>query len=241
MIIYPAIDLRQGQVVRLREGNLDALTHFSSDPVETARRWIDQGAAWLHVVNLDGAFGEQSVNLTVLKKITRLGVPVQFGGGIRTSGAIQQAFDYGATRIVIGTAAIEQPDLVITALQIADVERVAIGLDAKNGMVATRGWQQVSEKTPVELGLEMAKLGIKHALFTDVSKDGRLEGSSVQDTIALAETTSLQVIASGGITRETEIVELASSGKVAGAVIGMALYEGRLSLEAALESAKGMA
>lgn len=240
MIIYPAIDLRQGQVVRLREGNLDALTHFSSDPVETARRWIDQGAEWLHMVNLDGAFGEQSINLAVLSEVARLGIPVQFGGGIRSAEAVKQAFESGASRIVIGTAAIEQPDLVIEALRIGDAEQVAIGLDAKNGKVATRGWQHMTDKTPAELGHEMAALGIKHALFTDVSKDGRLEGSAVQDTIALAEATGLQIIASGGITAESEIAALASSGIVAGAVIGMALYEGRLSLKSALKAAQGM-
>lgn len=241
MIIYPAIDLRQGQVVRLREGDLNALTHFSSNPVETAVQWIEQGAEWLHVVNLDGAFGEQSVNVTVLKSIAALGIPVQFGGGIRSVEAVQQAFDSGASRIVIGTAAIEQPDLVMAALKIADAERVAIGLDTKNGKVATRGWKNITDKTPAQLGHEMAALGVKHALFTDVSKDGKLEGSSVQETIMLAETTDLCVIASGGITSEAEITILEASGKVAGAVIGMALYKGQLSLKAALKAAKGMA
>ena len=240
MIIYPAVDLKQGEVVRLREGNLNAISYFSSDPVETARRWIDQGAEWLHVVNLDGAFGEQSANLTVLKNIAQLGIPVQFGGGIRSIGAAQQAFQHGAARVVIGTAAIEQPDLVIELLRLSGAEGVTVGLDARDGKVATRGWQKLTDKTPAELGREMAALGVKHALFTDVSKDGRLEGSAVQDTITLSEATGLSVIASGGITTGAEILELAISGKVAGAVIGMALYEGRISLEAALKSAKGI-
>lgn len=239
MILYPAIDLRQGQVVRLREGDPARQTVFSSDPVATARRWLDQGAQWLHVVNLDGAFGETSVNLQVLERLAALGAPVQFGGGIRSLSALQAALAAGARRVVIGTAAVEQPELLSEALEHAGSEGVAVALDARDGQIATRGWQHATQATPESLGREMASRGVRHALFTDISRDGLLAGANHQATIALASQTGLQVIASGGIASLEEIRLLAASGQVAGAVVGMALYEGRLTLSDALTAAQG--
>lgn len=237
MIIYPAIDLRGGQVVRLKEGRADQQTIFSSDPVATAQRWIDDGAAWLHVVNLDGAFDAASDNLAVMSRIAALGVPVQFGGGMRTLDNVARALDAGASRVVIGTAAVQNPPLVAEAVARFGAEAISVGLDARDGKVTTHGWQTASDVTPTALGLEMAKVGVRHALFTDVSRDGLLSGSNVDETIALGRATGLQVIASGGVTTTAEITQLARSGAVAGVIIGMALYTGALTLRDALDSA----
>lgn len=239
MILYPAIDLRQGQVVRLREGDPARQTIFSANPAAAAQRWLDQGAQWLHVVNLDGAFGESSINLHVLERIAALGAPVQFGGGIRSISALQAALAAGARRVVIGTAAVEQPELLSEALAIAGVDGVAVALDAKDGRIATRGWQHATDATPESLGTEMVARGVRHALFTDIRRDGLLSGANHEATIALAQHTGLHVIASGGISSIPEIRMLAESGSVAGAVIGMALYEGRLTLPEALAAAQG--
>lgn len=239
MIIYPAIDLRGGQVVRLKEGRADQQTIFSSDPVATAQRWIELGATWLHIVNLDGAFEAASDNLSVMSRIAALGTPVQFGGGLRALADVEKALSLGASRVVIGTAAVKNPELVAQAVAQFGAERISVGLDARDGKVTTHGWQTVSDFTPAALGQQMAKVGVKHALFTDVSRDGLLTGSNVEATIALGRETGLDVIASGGVSTLSEIETLARSGAVAGAIIGMALYTGTLNLPDALDAAKG--
>lgn len=238
MIIYPAIDLRGGKVVRLKEGNPDRQTTFSDDPVATAQRWIDQGAAWLHVVNLDGAFETANDNGTILEKIAKLGVKVQFGGGLRTLDALAKAHESGASRVVIGTAAIEQPEIVSQAVEKLGAEAVCVALDAKEGKITTRGWQQTTELAPVDFGRQIAHQGVTHALYTDVRRDGSLIGANVHDTIMLARDTGLQVIASGGVTSVEEIYQLARSRVVAGAIIGMALYEEKITLAEALLAAR---
>lgn len=240
MQIYPAIDLRGGQVVRLKEGDPNRQTVFSANPVETAQRWIDQGATWLHVVNLDGAFAEANSNGAILEALARLDVKVQFGGGLRQLSDVQQAFDRGAARVVLGTVAVEQPEVVAEAVARWGAERVCIALDAKHGKVATHGWQQASDHTPVELGRQMVEQGVRHALYTDFSRDGGLAGVNIDATVTLARETGLAVIASGGVSSAGEIERLAASGVVAGAVIGMALYEGRLTLMEALAAAGGI-
>ncbi len=237
MIIYPAIDLRGGKVVRLREGDPNRQITFSDDPTATARRWIDLGASWIHMVNLDGAFAASNDNLSILKEVSKLGASIQFGGGLRQMTDIERAIDTGAARVVLGTVAIQQPEIVSEAIARWGAERICVGLDARNGKVTTHGWNQVSDITPAELGKLMAARGVIHALFTDVSKDGGLGGGSTQATIALGRETGLKVIASGGITTIDEIRELARSRAVAGAIIGMALYEGRIDLPTALEAA----
>ncbi len=237
MIIYPAIDLRGGQVVRLREGDPDKQTIFSDNPLETARQWIDEGATWLHVVNLDGAFSQANDNASLLQQIAALDVSVQFGGGLRTLDEMERALAQGASRIVLGTVAIENPALVYEALAKFGAEKICIALDVKEGMVTTHGWTNVSDQTPISLGRSMAEAGIKHALYTDVKRDGSLIGSNVADTISLARNTGLQVIASGGVSSMTEIAQLAHSGAIAGAIIGMALYKGEITLKEALIAA----
>ncbi|HEX2619098.1 MAG TPA: 1-(5-phosphoribosyl)-5-[(5-phosphoribosylamino)methylideneamino]imidazole-4-carboxamide isomerase [Phototrophicaceae bacterium] len=238
MIIYPAIDLRGGKVVRLKEGNPDHQTIFSDDPFQTAKQWIDQGATWLHIVNLDGAFAEANDNGTILEKIAGLNVHIQSGGGLRSMTDIERAFERGIERVVLGTVAVEKPEIVPTMIEKFGADRICIALDARDGKVATHGWQQASELTPVEFGRRMAAVGVKHALYTDVHRDGSLIGVNIHDTILLGRETGLGVIASGGISHADEIHQLARSGVVAGAVIGMALYEGYLTLVEALMAAR---
>jgi phosphoribosylformimino-5-aminoimidazole carboxamide ribotide isomerase len=238
-MVYPAIDLRGGQVVRLKEGDPNRQTVFSSDPLVTARQWIDKGAQWLHMVNLDGAFASANDNSSILEKVAKFGIPVQFGGGMRTMSDIQNAFDRGASRVVLGTVAVQNPEIVTQAIATWGAEAICVGLDARDGKIATHGWQQVAEITPVELGKTMAAAGVRHALFTDVNRDGGLGGSNIEETIALARATGLQIIASGGVSSAAEIEQLRESRAVAGAVIGMALYEGKITLEKALQAARG--
>ncbi|MCU0474554.1 MAG: 1-(5-phosphoribosyl)-5-[(5-phosphoribosylamino)methylideneamino]imidazole-4-carboxamide isomerase [Anaerolineae bacterium] len=239
MIVYPAIDLRAGKVVRLREGRPDQQTTFSADPVAVARAWLDYGAQWLHVVNLDGAFAQANDNLAVMEKIAKLGGFVQFGGGLRSFEDITRALSAGASRVVLGTVAVQDPALVERALAQYGAEAVCVGLDSRNGLVATHGWQNVTDVTATALGQRMAAAGVQHALYTDVARDGALTGSNVEATIALGRETGLQVIASGGVSTLDEIRTLAASGNVAGAIIGMALYTGALALPDALAAAQG--
>lgn len=239
MIIYPAIDIRGGKVVRLREGDPQRQITFGDDPVAAAQRWLEEGAAWIHMVNLDGAFAQANDNGVILEQVARLNGKIQFGGGIRSLDDVKRALEAGASRVILGTAVIEQPEIVRHAVQQWGAERICVALDARDGRVTTRGWQQTTEYTPAELGRQMAAYGVRHVLFTDVSRDGGLGGSNVDATIALGRNTGLNVIASGGVSTTDEIGLLARSGAVAGAVIGMALYEGRLTLKQALEAAKG--
>ncbi len=239
MIIYPAIDLRGGRVVRLREGDPNRQTIFSDDPLQTARDWIAAGAAWIHMVNLDGAFASANNNGEILAGAAKLGAKIQFAGGLRSLDDMAQALERGASRIVLGTIAVQQPEIVGQAIARWGAEAVSVALDARDGMVTTHGWQQQTAMTPAEFGLQMKALGAKHALYTDVNRDGNLGGSNVAGTIALGRATGLQVIASGGVSTAAEIQELAASGAVAGAVIGMALYEKRLTLQNALTAAQG--
>lgn len=238
MIIYPAIDLRDGKVVRLREGDPNRQTIFSDDPVAIAQQWIDQGAQWIHMVNLDGAFDTANSNSDILVKVAKLNVNVQFGGGLRKIEHIDQALKQGAKRAVIGTAAIEDPEFAFKAVKQFGADAICVALDARNGKIATHGWKNVTELRPIEFGRELAKGGVKHALYTDVHRDGQLIGVNVHDTISLGRETGLQVIASGGVSNMAEIHQLTRSHVVSGAVIGMALYEDKLTLAEALIAAR---
>ena len=238
MIIYPAIDLRGGKVVRLREGDPKRQTVFSDDPVATAQSWIDQGASWLHMVNLDGAFDSESENLGILEKVAKLDVQVQYTGGLRDMAALSQAWDTGASRIVIGTMAVREPESVTEAVALFGVEAICVALDARDGKVVTHGWTESSAHTPTELGSRLYGLGARHALYTDVQRDGGMRGVNIAGTVALAQETGLQVIASGGVSHISEIQQLAKSGNVAGAIIGMALYQKRFTLAEALGAAR---
>jgi phosphoribosylformimino-5-aminoimidazole carboxamide ribotide isomerase len=239
MIIYPAIDLRGGKVVRLKEGDPNQQTTYSDDPVATAQEWIDGGAGWIHMVNLDGAFATANDNGAILNAVSQLNAKVQFGGGLRTMADIEQAIRRGASRVVLGTVAVKKPGIVRQAVTRFGAESVCVALDARDGLVTTHGWTEKTDMTPTELGQVMAQAGVRHALFTDVSRDGKLSGVNIEATVALGQETGLHVIASGGVSTLDEIRTLRVSGHVAGAVIGMALYEGKLELNAALDAAKG--
>jgi len=241
MIIYPALDLRGGKVVRLRSGDPNQQVVYGDDPLVVADRWIAAGAEWLHVINLDGAFADPNAeqNERMLELLADTGLPIQFGGGLRTFEDVQRAFDLGATRVILGTMAVENPDHVAAAIARWGTPHVAVALDAREGIVATHGWQHESGVNAVDLGLHMASLGAEFALYTDVSRDGQLSGVNIEATVELAQATGLKVIASGGVTTLSDITELRDSGVVEGAVLGTALYEGVIDLAEAIRLARG--
>ena len=237
--IYPAIDLRAGRVVRLKEGDPRRMTSYSDDPAETARRWLSSGAQRLHVVNLDGAFGEEDeVNRAALESILSVAkdfdARVQFGGGIRSLATIERAIVLGVWRVVLGTISVEQPDMVADALKRFGAERIAVGIDARDGLVRVRGWRDESGIGAKDLALQMRDLGLRTVIFTDISRDGLGSGLNIPSTRELAETSGLDVIASGGV-QTLEDVRAARNANVAGVIIGRALYDGTVDFKEALE------
>ena len=234
--IYPAIDLRNGKVVRLKAGDPRRLTAYSDDPVGTAQRWLEAGADWLHVVNLDGAFGEEDdANQLALRAILKLGARVQFGGGIRSPEAMHKAIELGVSRVVLGTMAVQQPEFVEAALKKLGAEFVAVGIDAQDGFVRLYGWKEGSQITATALAYQMQSLGLRTAIFTDINRDGLGSGLNIASTCELAQTSGLEVIASGGL-HTLEDVHAARDAELAGVIIGRALYEGTIDLRVALES-----
>jgi phosphoribosylformimino-5-aminoimidazole carboxamide ribotide isomerase len=241
MNLYPALDLRGGKVVRLRQGDPSQQTVYGDNPVEVAQRWIDQGARWLHVINLDGAFLVANDNEAVVSALTRLGVPIQFGGGLRTVEDVRRSADLGVARTILGTLAVEQPDTVRQLVDEFGAERIVVALDSKDGQVTTRGWQHTAGQSAVELGQQFAAMGVRYALYTDVSRDGELSGVNVAATIALARDTGLKVIASGGVASLDDVRALLKSRAVEGAILGTALYRGLIDLREALQVVSGEA
>ena len=249
MIVFPAIDLRRGKCVRLRQGSPEAETVFSDDPVAMAEHWATQGAEWLHVVNLDGAFGQASSNLRVVKEITssklkaqssNFKLQIQFGGGLRTMADIEGALGLGLARVILGTVAVKEPSLVAEAVQRFRAERIVVGIDARNGNVATHGWQEVSSVTATELAYRVMELGVERVVYTDIARDGMLCGVNVEAVTELAQCTGLKVIASGGVSSLDDLRRLreAEASGVEGVIIGQALYSGALELRAAIEIAR---
>jgi len=231
--VYPAIDLRGGRVVRLKEGDPARMTAYSDDPAGAARRWLDAGATWLHLVNLDSAFGENdNENRLALEAILKLGARVQFGGGMRSFDAIERAVELGVSRVVIGTVAVEQPAIVADALNKFGPEKVAVGIDARDGLVRVRGWKDESGISAMDLALQMRTLGLHTVIFTDVSRDGLGRGLNIPSTRELAEVSGLQVIASGGVHTLADVLA-ARQANLAGVIIGRALYEGTIDLKEA--------
>ncbi len=236
VLVIPAIDLREGQCVRLIQGRLEETTVFSDDPVATAQRWEELGAQLLHLVDLDGAFVGAPQNLEVVSEIVKqLRIPVQLGGGIRTLANIRQILDLGVERVILGTAAIADPELVQKACALYG-ERIAVGIDSKDGFVAVEGWEATVGKTFVELGLEMKSLGVKRIIFTDTRRDGTMRGPNKESTRLIAQKTGLKVIASGGVAGLEDLLslkELAEYG-VEGVIVGKALYMGKVKLDEAI-------
>lgn len=240
MLLIPAIDLKGGQCVRLRQGRMDDATVFSSAPAEVARRWADEGAERLHVVDLDGAFKGAPVNLKVVEEIVRaVGIPVQIGGGIRDEETVQRYLDVGAQYVIIGTKAVNTPHF-LHDLCIEFPTHIIVGLDAKDGRVALNGWAKVTGHDVIETALHCERDGVEAVIYTDIARDGMMQGFNADATRKLAQALKTPVIASGGVTNLDDIhrlKELEVDG-VAGAVIGRALYEGTLDFKAAVKIAK---
>lgn len=233
--VYPAIDLRAGKVVRLKEGDPAQQTDYSDDPTTVVQRWLHAGADWLHVVNLDGAFGENDqANHSALKSILEFASKVQFGGGIRSLDVIERALDLGVDRVVLGTVAIENPGVVADAIRQFGVERIAVGIDARDGLVRVRGWREGSGISAIDLAVQMRTLGLRTVIFTDISRDGLGSGLNIPATHQLAEVSGLDVIASGGV-HTLEDVNAARNAGLSGVIIGRALYEGTINLRSALQ------
>ena len=239
--IYPAIDLRNGKVVRLKEGNPARMTAYSDDPSEVARHWLDKGAEWLHVVNLDGAFGERdSINDAALQSILEVAkefkAQVQFGGGLRSIHSIEQTLNLGVNRVVLGTVTVEQPEVLANALAHFGAEQIAVGIDARDGIVRVRGWKDDSGISADELALQMRTLGVRTTIFTDISRDGLGSGLNIVATRKLAGDSGLDVIASGGVHTLDDVLA-ARNAKLSGVIIGRAIYDGSLDLQEALNEA----
>jgi len=234
MHIYPAIDIRGGKCVRLLQGKAEHETVYGENPLTVAKKWAEEGAKRLHVVDLDGAFGSSGDNFKIITQMANeVGVPIQLGGGMRSIEKIRSAIDAGIEKVILGTLAIEQPSFVSKALDFFG-EKIAVGIDAKGGYVAIKGWTQDSKLHAFDLAVNMKDLGVKTLVYTDISKDGMLSGPDFDGTSQMVETTGLYVIASGGITSVDDIKKLKCLG-VSGVIIGKALYTGDISLRQALE------
>lgn len=239
MIIYPAIDMRGGKCVRLRQGNYDDMTVYENDPLKVARKWEELGASYIHLVDLDGARAGESLNGALIQQIAEtVKVPVQVGGGIRTLEDIRAKVDAGVSRVILGTVAIENPSLVAEAVrEFGDI--IAVGIDAKDGMVATHGWEQVSDVSAVDFALKMAEIGVKTIIYTDIATDGMLGGCNVKAMAEMAAAVpGVNIIASGGIGSLSDIRALLPTG-VGGVIVGKALYDERFTLPEAIEAGKG--
>jgi len=235
--ILPAIDIKEGQCVRLYKGDFEQETVYG-EPVEMAKLWAKKGAQRLHIVDLDGAKAGEPQNLELITEIKEtVDLPLQVGGGIRNRKMIKQYLENGVDRVIIGTAAIKNPELVIAALEEFGAERIVVGIDAKNGQVATEGWVETAATTAVELGKKMKQQGVKWVVYTDISRDGTLTGPNIESTRQLAEETGLNVIASGGVSSLDDIrqVKKIESVGVKGVITGKALYSGSLDLEEAID------
>jgi phosphoribosylformimino-5-aminoimidazole carboxamide ribotide isomerase len=237
VILYPAIDLKQGQCVRLAQGDMARATVFNNDPGEQARIFEAKGFEYLHIVDLDGAFAGQARNSAAVEIIlSSIQIPAQLGGGIRDMNAVAYWLDRGVTRVILGTAAVKNPGFVRDAARHYP-GRVAVGIDARDGMVAVDGWAKTTTMSALDLGKSFEDAGVAAIIHTDIARDGLLQGLNVEATLALAETVAIPVIASGGLASLDDVKRLLQPdcAKIAGAVAGRALYDGRLDAAAALE------
>ena len=240
MIIYPAIDIRGGRCVRLTEGRFDAETVFADDPAEMALKWAGLGAEFLHLVDLDGALAGEGKNVPVIQRILKsVSIPVQLGGGIRNLKTIEKLLDLGVTRLILGSAAVKNPELVAEACK-KYPGHITVGIDAKNGEVAIEGWGQGSGVAATELAKKMAGFGVETIIYTDISRDGMLSGVNVEATAALARACGVPIIASGGVASLDDIrrVKAVEGDGVQGCIIGKAIYTGAVDLKEALALAK---
>ncbi|MCL6285360.1 1-(5-phosphoribosyl)-5-[(5-phosphoribosylamino)methylideneamino]imidazole-4-carboxamide isomerase [Ruegeria sp. 2012CJ41-6] len=239
MILYPAIDLKDGQAVRLLRGEMEAATVFNDDPAAQARAFVEAGCQWLHLVDLNGAFAGEPVNAAPVEAILKdCDVPAQLGGGIRDMATIERWLDKGLARVILGTVAVEDPDLVREAAR-AFPGKVAVGIDARNGMVATKGWAEETDVDVTDLARQFEDAGVAAIIYTDINRDGAMQGPNVEATAALARAISIPVIASGGVSSIADLIALRDCGAdLNGAISGRALYDGAIDLQEALIALK---
>lgn len=241
MNIYPAIDIQGGNCVRLRQGAADDSTKYFEDPAEPARAFARDGSEWIHVVDLDGAFGGEPRNIAALKRIAATGLKIQFGGGLRTSENVRAVLDAGAARVIVGTRAAHDDAFVADLVKTFGGDRIAVGIDAKDGFVAVRGWVDVTTRLASELAGTVAALGVRTVIYTDIATDGMLRGPNFPALEKMLASTSANVIASGGVSRREDILRLrglaGTHANLDGAIVGKALYEKRVSLPDLLEIA----
>jgi phosphoribosylformimino-5-aminoimidazole carboxamide ribotide isomerase len=234
MILYPAIDLKDGQCVRLLRGEMSAATVFGDDPAAQARAFQDAGCQWLHLVDLNGAFAGHPVNAPAVEAIlAAVSVPVQLGGGIRDRATIEMWLHKGVARVILGTVAVENPDLVREAAR-AFPGRIAVGIDARKGKVATKGWATETSVEATDLARSFQDAGVAAIIYTDIDRDGAMHGPNIAATEALARVVSIPVIASGGVSSLADLIALRDTGIIAGAISGRALYDGAIDLGAAI-------
>lgn len=239
MILYPAIDLKDGNCVRLLRGDMDAATVFGTDPAAQARIFQDAGAEWLHLVDLNGAFEGKPVNAAAVEAIlSAVDIPAQLGGGIRDMATIESWLERGLNRIILGTVAVENPALVREAAE-AFPGRIAVGIDARAGRVATRGWATETDVKAADLARQFEDVGVAAIIYTDIDRDGAMQGPNIAATEALAQSVRIPVIASGGVSKLDDLKSLAATRIIAGAISGRALYDGALDLGEALAALKG--
>lgn len=240
MKLYPAIDLKDGKVVRLLQGRMEDATVYSEDPAAVAADFMAKGTRYLHLVDLNGAFAGEPVNDGAIKTIVQNApLQIQVGGGIRSLDRIEELLELGVARVILGTAAVREPELVREAVRKYG-EKIIVGIDARCGMVAVQGWAEGTDLQAEELGLAMKEAGVSRIIFTDISRDGMLSGPNIASTVKLAETTGLKIIASGGISALQDLVNLKAEADrgipIEGAIVGKALYSGAFTLAEALEA-----
>jgi len=229
MLLYPAIDLMKGQVVRLKQGRAEEKTVYSDNPAAIAREWRARGGDWLHVVDLDAAFSGEQSNLESVRSIVQsVDIPVQLGGGMRSEAAIACALDAGVQRVVIGTKAAENIDFVAEAIARFGGQKIAVGIDARDGRVAVKGWTESTGIDALQFAAEVASLGVGAVIYTDIATDGMLQGPNLGAMAAVVQAATCPVIASGGVSSAMDLVHLAGLEKLSGAIIGKALYDGRI-------------
>lgn len=241
MIVFPAIDIYEGKAVRLRRGDFNAVTEYGDNPADMARRWAELGAEYLHVVDLDGALAGASRNTAPIREILKqVKIPIEVGGGIRTLDDVKLMLDLGVQRVILGSAAVKSPQLVAEACRLYG-ERIAVGIDARDGIVAVNGWGESGKMRSEDLARDMAGRGVKTIIYTDISRDGMLSGVNIEAAVKLAQAAGIGVVASGGVSslEDIRVVKAHEKDGLVGVITGKAIYDGRLDLKEAFRIAAG--